>query len=199
MHESIEKTTNGRNRILSVEADELETWAAPPFFFSQPFLTVRLLSTGPCLQASLRHRALLGKWPEIFDISSKRHDFVSNDENGAGRPRARPTMLAFPSIHRFLFGYLPTTDGYMKKIQKTQKELEFQPKNKENRQKAGLKSGFLGVDRDKSGRIRFFWVVGRDVGFRSPNRDCPDEIGTVGKYGIIFQVLNVSSCGLWHQ
>ena len=25
---------------------------------------------------------------------------------------------------------------------------------------------------------RLFWVAG----FRSPNRDCPDEIGTVGKY-----------------
>ena len=38
----------------------------------------------------------------------------------------------------------------------------------------------LGVD--LSGQIGFFGVVGRDVGFRSPNRDCPDEIGTVGKY-----------------
>ena len=33
------------------------------------------------------------------------------------------------------------------------------------------------------GTNRLFWVVGRDVGFRSPNRDCPDEIGTVGKHG----------------
>ena len=30
---------------------------------------------------------------------------------------------------------------------------------------------------------RLFWVIGRDVGFRSPNRDCPAENGTVGKYG----------------
>ena len=67
----------------------------------------------------------------------------------------------------------------MKKGQKTQKK--FQLKNKENRQKAGLKSCFwalIGTNRDEL----VFWVVGRDVGFGSPNRDCPDEIGTVGKY-----------------
>ena len=69
----------------------------------------------------------------------------------------------------------------MKKGQKTQKKLEFRLKNKENRQKAGLKSCFwalIGTNRDEFA----FWVVGRDVGFWSPNRDCPDEIGTVGKY-----------------
>ena len=44
---------------------------------------------------------------------------------------------------------------------------------------------FLGVDRDKSGRIGFFWVLCRDVGFRSPNRDCPDKIESVGKYGCV--------------
>ena len=62
-------------------------------------------------------------------------------------------------------------DGYMKNVEKTPKKLEFR----------------LGVDRDKSGQIgtnQLFWVVGRDVGFRSPNRDCPDENGTVGKYVI---------------
>ena len=34
---------------------------------------------------------------------------------------------------------------------------------------------------------RFFGVVRRDVGFRSPNpnRDCPDEIETVGKYSTV--------------
>ena len=42
---------------------------------------------------SLRHRALLGKWPEIGDISSKRHDFVSIDENGACCPRLAPQSL----------------------------------------------------------------------------------------------------------
>ena len=69
----------------------------------------------------------------------------------------------------------------MRKGQKTQKKLEFGLKNNENRQKAGLKSCFgvlIVTKRDESA----FWVVGRDVGFRSPNRDCPDEIGTVGKY-----------------
>ena len=35
----------------------------------------------------------------------------------------------------FLFGKPPATDGYMKKGQKTPKNLEFRVKNKENRQK----------------------------------------------------------------
>ena len=69
----------------------------------------------------------------------------------------------------------------MKKDQKNQKKLEFRLKNKENRQKAGLKSRF-GRRSGQIGTNRLFWVVGRDVGFWSPNRDCPDEIGTVGKY-----------------
>ena len=47
---------------------------------------------------SLRHRALLGKWPEIDDISSKGHDFVSIDEKRSVPSKARPTMLAFPSV-----------------------------------------------------------------------------------------------------
>ena len=38
-------------------------------------------------------------------------------------------------IQIFLFGKPPATDGYMKKDQKTQKNLEFRVKNKENRQK----------------------------------------------------------------
>ena len=66
----------------------------------------------------------------------------------------------------------------MKKGQRTQKKLDFRLKNKKNRQKAGLKSCFGAL----IGASRLFWVVGRDVGFRSPNRDCPDEIRTVGKY-----------------
>ena len=48
-------------------------------------------------------------------------------------------------------------------------------------EKAGLKSRFGCL----SGQIRKnqnFEVLGRDVGFGSPNRDRPDEIGTVGKY-----------------
>ena len=69
----------------------------------------------------------------------------------------------------------------MRKGQKTQKKPEFRLKNKENRQKAGLKSCF-GALIGTNGTNWLFWVVGRDVGFRSPNRDCPDEIGTVGKY-----------------
>ena len=38
-------------------------------------------------------------------------------------------------IQIFLFGKPPATDGYMKKGQKTLKNLEFRVKNKENRQK----------------------------------------------------------------
>ena len=64
----------------------------------------------------------------------------------------------------------------MKKGQRTQKKLEFRLKNKENRQKAGLKSCFWALVRTN----RLFGVVG----FRSSNRDCPGEIGTVGKYDI---------------
>ena len=90
--------------------------------------------------------------------------------------------IDFLTQYRFLFGYFPATDGYMKKGQKTQKKLEFRLQNQDNRQKAGLQSCFwalIGTNRDESA----FWVVGWDVGFRSPNRDCPDEIGTVGTYG----------------
>ena len=67
----------------------------------------------------------------------------------------------------FLFGYLATTDRYIRKGQKTQKKLEFEfrLKNKENRQKAGLKLCFLGVDRYKTGRIGFFGSSGGTSGF----------------------------------
>ena len=60
------------------------------------------------------------------------------------------------------------------KGQKTQKKLEFRRKNKlkENRQKAGLKIVFLGVDRDKSGRMGFFGSSGATSGFGH-------QIGTV--------------------
>ena len=71
----------------------------------------------------------------------------------------------------------------MKNGQKTPKKLEFRLKNKENRQKAGLKPCF-GRWSGQIGTNRLFWVVGRDVGFRSPNRDCPGENGTVGKYAL---------------
>ena len=76
----------------------------------------------------------------------------------------------------------------MKDGQNTPIKLEFRLKNKDNRQKAGLKPCF-GRWSGQIGTNRLFWVVGRDVGFRSPNRDCPDENGTVGKYVILFFVL----------
>ena len=42
---------------------------------------------------------------------------------------------------------------------------------------------FLGVDRDKSERTGFFGSLGGTPRrFRSQNWDCPDKIGTVGKY-----------------
>ena len=71
----------------------------------------------------------------------------------------------------------------MRKGQETQNKLEFRLKNKENRQKAGLKSCFWALITHTNGTNRLFWVARRDVGFWSPNRGCPDEIGTVGKYG----------------
>ena len=49
--------------------------------------------------------------------------------------------------------------------------------------KSGLKSRF-GCLSGQVGINRLFVVVGRDVGFGSPNRDRPDEIGTVGKYAV---------------
>ena len=39
---------------------------------------------------------------------------------------------------------------------------------------------------------RIFGVVGRDIGFRSPNRDCPDEIGTFGKYDFDIEIYTGS-------
>ena len=50
VHESTEKTTSARNRILSVETDKLEPWAtSPSSSLDRPL-------------PSLRHRELLGKW-----------------------------------------------------------------------------------------------------------------------------------------
>ena len=49
VHESTEKTTSAKNRILSVETDKLEPWAtSPSSSLDRPL-------------PSLRHRALLGK------------------------------------------------------------------------------------------------------------------------------------------
>ena len=56
--------------------------------------------------------------------------------------------------------------------------------------KGRFKIVFLGVDRDKSGRIGFFGSSGGTSGFGSPNRDCPDEIGTVGKYACVVLSTN---------
>ena len=50
---------------------------------------------------------------------------------------------------------------------------------KTRKRKSGSKNGCLS---GPIGKNRLFEVVGRDVGFGSPNRDRPDEIGTVGKY-----------------
>ena len=83
----------------------------------------------------------------------------------------------------------------MKKGQRTQKKLEFQLKNKENRQKAGLKSCFWAL----VGTNRLVWVVGRDVGFRSSNRDCPDEIGTVGKYVCMIPGVWMTRVAVWEK
>ena len=81
-HENTEKTTSARNRILSVETYWVRTLGDTTI---SPSLDRAL--------PSLRHHALLGKQPEIGDISSKEHDFVFIDENRACRPRLAPQCL----------------------------------------------------------------------------------------------------------
>ena len=83
VHESTDKTTNERNRILRVKTDEPEKTLG----------STAISSSLDRALPSLRHRALLGKSPEIGDISSKGHDFVSIDGNGACRPRLAPQCL----------------------------------------------------------------------------------------------------------
>ena len=53
----------------------------------------------------------------------------------------------------------------MRKGQKTQKKLEFRLKNKENRQKAGLKSCFLALIGTKRDESAFFGSSGGASGF----------------------------------
>ena len=54
----------------------------------------------------------------------------------------------------------------MKKGQKTQKKLDMIPTEEQREQaKSRFKIVFLGVDRDKSGRIGFFGSSGRTSGF----------------------------------
>ena len=50
---------------------------------------------------------------------------------------------------------------------------------------------FLGVDRDKTGRIGFLGSSGGRSGFDLKIGDCPDEIGTVGKYAIPSKAHNI--------
>ena len=64
-----------------------------------------------------------------------------------------------------------TTDGYMKKGQKTQKKLEFRLKNNKNRQKVGLKSCFWALIRTNRDESAF---LGRRAG-----RRVSIQIGTV--------------------
>ena len=71
-----------------------------------------------------------------------------------------------------------TTDAYLKKKTKDTDETWIPTEEQREQAKGWVKIVFLGIDRDKSA-----FLGRRDVGFRSPNRDCPDEIGAVGKYG----------------
>ena len=59
--------------------------------------------------------------------------------------------------------------------------------------KSGFKvvlGSFFGTNQVKSALV----VVGRDAGFGSPNRDHPDEIGTVGKSGASVVLLYCFTC-----
>ena len=79
----------------------------------------------------------------------------------------------------------------MKKGQKTQKKLEFQLKNKENRQKAGLKSCFgalIGTNRDES---VFFGSSGGTSGFGLQIGTVPTRSGRLAsmlKFGCRYDV-----------
>ena len=83
-----------RNRILRVETDELERTLGG----------TAISSSLDRALPSLRHRALPDKWPEIGDISSKGHGFVSIDEKRSVSSKARPTMLAFSSNSGYFVG-----------------------------------------------------------------------------------------------
>ena len=87
MHESTEKTTNGRNRILSVEF-ELEPWAATIFVFSRPGLAFTAPpATVHCLASSQR------------SLTSPRKGTTSfpSTKTERCRPRLAPQCLHSPS------------------------------------------------------------------------------------------------------
>ena len=72
------------DQILSVETGELELWSARSF---------RLLSTGPCLHGAIC--AVFGTQPVMGDNSSKRHGFVTINENQRKRLKLFQALLAF--------------------------------------------------------------------------------------------------------
>ena len=89
-----EHNQHARNRILNVETNEneLEPWAVPPF---------RLLSAGPCLHLSFTITAS----PCIaWQVARDRWHLLERARLHFHRPKrsvpskARPTMLAFPSL-----------------------------------------------------------------------------------------------------
>ena len=90
VHESIEKTTSARNRILRVETDELELWAAPPFrqlSDSRPGLA---FTASPCNAWQVAR----DRWHLLEKARLRFHRRQRSVPS-----KARPTMLAFPSYY----------------------------------------------------------------------------------------------------
>ena len=89
VHESTEKTTNARNRILSVETDELDPGRHCHFVFSRPGLAF-IASSCITWQVARDRWHLL----ERARLRFHRRKWIVPS-------KARPTMLAFPSLQRF--------------------------------------------------------------------------------------------------
>ena len=94
-----------------------------------------------------------------------------------------------------LDNYLPRT-GTWEKAKRHRRNLNSDWRTKRTGKKQVYNHVF-GRWSGQNGTNRLFWVVRRDVGFRSPYRDCPDEIGTVGKY--VFRVYIQQKCGSYRH
>ena len=79
-----------------------------------------------------------------------------------------------------------------KKGQKTQKKLDFQLKNKENMQTAGLKSCFWALSRDKSIRIGIFGSSGGKSGFGLQIGTVPTRSGRLASMQVLHHAVGES-------
>ena len=94
----------------------------------------------------------------------------------------RTTWMPYVMLIFCLDNCLPRT-GTWKKAKRHRRNLNSDWRTRRTGKKRAW-NRVLGCWSGQIGTNRLFWVVGRDVGFRSLNRDCPDEIGTVGKYAL---------------